>query len=178
MIKKLWDKFHEIIMYLIFGVLTTVVSWVTYALFTMVVPTYTFWGITVDLTTTSNVLSWICAVIFAYITNKLWVFESKSWKPSVAIKEFWLFVSSRLVTGVIEWVGLPLLIKVGFNQSILGIEGMFAKILVSVIVVILNYVFSKLFIFKDKKKKGDKTPDENKSTDKIINDILDDIHNK
>ncbi|MBQ7964696.1 MAG: GtrA family protein [Ruminococcus sp.] len=152
MIKKLWDKFHEIIMYLIFGVLTTVVSWVSYAVFTTFIPTISFWGITIDLTTTSNVLSWICAVVFAYITNKIWVFESKSWKPSVAFKEFWLFVSSRLVTGVIEWVGLPLLIKIGFNQSILGIEGMLAKILVSVIVVILNYVLSKLFIFKNKEK--------------------------
>lgn len=152
MIKKLWDKFHEIIMYLIFGVLTTVVSWVSYAIFTTFIPTISFWGITIDLTTTSNVLSWIGAVVFAYITNKIWVFESKSWKPSVAFKEFWLFVSSRLVTGVIEWVGLPLLIKIGFDQSILGIEGMLAKILVSVIVVILNYVLSKLFIFKNKEK--------------------------
>ena len=152
MIKKLWDKFHEIIMYLVFGVLTTVVSWVSYAVFTTFIPTISFWGITIDLTTTSNVLSWSCAVVFAYITNKIWVFESKSWKPSVAFKEFWLFVSSRLVTGVIEWVGLPLLIKIGFDQSILGIEGMLAKILVSVIVVILNYVLSKLFIFKNKEK--------------------------
>lgn len=178
MIKKLWDKFHEIIMYLIFGVLTTVVSWVTYAAFTTVIPTFSFWGITIDLTTTSNVLSWICAVVFAYVTNKLWVFESKSWKPSVAFKEFWMFVSSRLVTGVIEWVGLPLLIKLGCDQAIFGIEGMLAKILVSVIVVILNYVFSKLFIFKDKKNKGEKTPDEAKPTDEIIDDILDNIRNK
>ncbi len=178
MIKKLWDKFHEIIMYLIFGVLTTVVSWVSYAIFTMVIPTFTFWGITVDLTTTSNVLSWICAVVFAFVTNKLWVFDSKSWKPSIAFKEFSMFVSSRLVTGVIEWVGLPLLITLGLNQSILGIEGMLAKVLISVIVVILNYILSKLFIFKNKKEKGALTADEQKDTDEIINDIMDDIHNK
>lgn len=175
--KKLWDNLREIIMYMVFGVLTTVVSWGTYAVFTTFIPTFSFWGITVDLTTTSNVLSWVCAVVFAYVTNKLWVFESKSLKPSVAIKEFWLFVSSRLLTGVIEWVGLPLLIKIGFDQAILGIEGMLAKILVSVIVVILNYVFSKLFIFKNKKT-GEKTADELKDTDEIINEILDDIHNK
>lgn len=178
MIKKLWDKFREIIMYLIFGVLATVVSWGTYALFTMIVPTFTFWGITVDLTTTSNVLSWICAFLFAFFSNKLWVFESKSWKPSVAIKEFWMFFTSRFITGIIEWFGLPLLIAIGLNQPIFGIEGMLAKVLVSVIVVILNYVFSKLFIFKNKKTKGEKTPDESKDTDKIIDDILDDIRNK
>lgn len=160
MIKKLWDRFHEFIMYMIFGVGTTVVSWLSFAVFTKIVPTFTIWGITVDHTTSANVLSWICAVIFAYITNKLWVFESKSWKPSVAFKEFWLFVSSRLLTGVIEWVGLPILISIGFDQAILGIEGMLAKILVSVIVIILNYIFSKVFIFKRKKTIKDMTDDE------------------
>ncbi len=178
MIKKLWDKFHEIIMYMVFGIATTVVSWLSYALFTEIVPTISFWGITVDHTTSANVLSWICAVVFAYITNKLWVFESKSWRPSVAFKEFWLFVSSRLLTGVIEWVGLPILMSVGFDQATFGVEGMLAKILVSVIVVILNYVLSKLFIFKRKKTVKDITEDEKKPTDEIIEDILDDIHNK
>lgn len=178
MFKKLWNKFHEIIMYLIFGIGTTVVSWATFAIFTKIVPTFTLLGITVDHTTSANVLSWICAVVFAYITNKLWVFDSKSWKPSVAFKEFWLFVSSRLLTGIIEWVGLPILMAIGFDQSILGIEGMVAKILVSVIVVILNYVLSKLFIFKRKKTVKGITEDEKKPTDEIIEEILDDIHNK
>lgn len=150
MIKKLWNKFHEVIMYLIFGVATTVISWVTFAIFTKIIPTISFWGITVSNTTTANVLSWVCAVLFAFITNKVWVFDSKSWRPSVAFREFWMFVTSRLATGVIEWFGLPLLIKLGVDQTIFGIEGMVAKILVSVIVVILNYVLSKLFIFKRK----------------------------
>lgn len=173
--KKLFTKFHEIIMYLIFGVLTTVVSWLTYALFTKVIPVISFWGITIENTTTANVLSWICAVVFAYITNKLWVFSSKSWRVSVAFKEFVMFVSSRLLTGVIEWVGLPLLIMLGINQTILGVEGMWAKIIVSVLVVILNYVFSKLFIFKNKRK--DKNYD-NKNAEEIVEEIYNDIHNK
>ncbi len=154
MIKKLWDKYREIIMYLIFGVLATAISWGTYALFTKIVPTFTVFGITVDLTTTSNVLSWVCAFLFAFFSNKLWVFESKSWKPNVAFKEFWMFFTSRFITGIIEWFGLPLLLFIGLDQTIFGVEGMFAKVLISVIVVILNYVFSKLFIFKDKKKKA------------------------
>ena len=174
MIKKLWDKFHEFIMYMIFGVGTTVVSWLTYALFTKIVPAVSFVGITIEHTTTANVLSWVCAVIFAFVTNKLWVFDSKSWKPSIAFKELWLFVASRLATGLIEWVGLPLLIKLGVDQTILGVEGMVAKILVSVIVVLLNYVFSKLFIFKNKKQKEES----DKPTDQIINEIMDDIHSK
>lgn len=149
--KKLFVKYKEIIMYLIFGVATTVVSWLSYALFTKIIPTFSCFGISVENTTTANVLSWVCAVLFAYITNKIWVFDSKSWRPSVAIKELGLFTASRLITGVIEWFGLPLLISMGIDQTIFNIEGMLAKVLISVIVVILNYVFSKLFIFKNKK---------------------------
>ena len=151
MLKKLFDKHREIIMYLIFGVATTVVSWASYAIFTKIIPEISFRGITIALTTTSNVLSWICAVLFAYITNKIWVFESKSWRPNDVGKELLLFVASRILSGIFEWFGLPLLILVGVNQSIFGIEGMLAKIIISVIVVILNYVFSKLFVFKNKK---------------------------
>ncbi len=171
--KKLFVKYKEIIMYLIFGVATTVVSWVSYAVFTKLIPTVTFLGITVENTTTANVLSWICAVLFAFVTNKIWVFDSKSWRVSVAIKELGLFVVSRLISGVIEIGGVPLLIWLGIDQTIFNIEGMVAKILISVIVVILNYVFSKLFIFKNKKK----TTIEDTPTDEIIEDILDDIRN-
>ena len=151
MLKKLFDKYREIIMYLIFGVATTVVSWLSYAIFTKIIPVISFWGITIETTTTSNVLSWICAVLFAYITNKIWVFDSKSWRPSVAVKELGLFVASRVLSGIFEWFGLPLLIFLGVNQTIFGVEGMLAKVLISVIVVILNYIFSKLFVFKNKK---------------------------
>ncbi len=154
MMKKIWNKYHEIIMYLIFGVATTVVSWVTYALFTKIIPVFPFFGIADFNIIIANVLSWVCAVLFAYITNKIWVFDSKSWHMSVALKELGLFVTSRLATGVIEWVGLPLLIYVGINQTIFGVEGMVAKVLVSIIVVILNYVFSKLFVFKGNKQKN------------------------
>jgi len=171
--KKLFVKYKEIIMYLIFGVATTVVSWVSYAVFTKLIPTVTFLGITVENTTTANVLSWICAVLFAFVTNKIWVFDSKSWRVSVAIKELGLFVVSRLISGVIEIGGVPLLIWLGIDQTIFNIEGMVAKVLISVIVVILNYVFSKLFIFKNKKK----TTIEDTPTDEIIEDILDDIRN-
>ena len=101
----------------------------------------------------ANILAWIAGVIFAFVTNKLFVFESKSWKPSVAIKEFWLFVAARLITGVMEWFGPSLLFAVGLNQPLFGIKGFLAKILISVIVIILNYVFSKLIIFR---KKGEK----------------------
>lgn len=132
----------EVIRYLIMGVLTTVVSWGTYAFFAKICG----WSITV-----SNVLSWICAVVFAYLTNKVWVFHSYSWKIGFVLKEAALFVSARLITGVIEMAGVPLLVKLGMNQKVLGVKGMMAKVVVSVLVVVLNYVFSKLIIFRRKK---------------------------
>ena len=148
-IKELFKKHKEIIMYLIFGVLTTVVSWGSYALFEIVLGTVIFNNIV--LSAIANILSWIVAVLFAYITNKLWVFESKSFKKDVVLKEFAAFVGSRLLSGVVEWAGVPLLMLVGLNQAIFGIEGMLAKVIISVVVVILNYILSKLLVFKKKK---------------------------
>ena len=148
-IKELWLKYKEVILYLVFGVLTTIVSWGSYALFEMSLGT--FITDTIILSSVANVLSWIVAVLFAFITNKLWVFESKSSKGIVVIKELGTFVGSRLLTGVLEWVGVPLLMLIGLDQDIFGIEGMLAKVLISVIVVILNYVLSKLLVFRKKK---------------------------
>lgn len=148
-IKRMFIKYKEVIMYLIFGVLTTIVSWGSYAVFEMV-----FEKAIVDvnvLVAVSNVLSWVAAVLFAYVTNKLFVFESKSFKPTTVFKELGLFVGSRLISGVVEWVGVPLLVWIGLNQTIFGVEGMFAKVLVSVIVVIINYILSKLIVFRKEK---------------------------
>lgn len=149
-VKKIFNKYKEIIMYLIFGVLTTVVSWGSYAVFTKV-----FESAIVDenvLVAVANVLSWVVAVLFAFITNKLFVFESKSLKPTIVFKELGLFVGSRLLSGAVEWVGVPLLVWLGLNQTIFGVEGMVSKVLVSIIVIILNYILSKLIVFKKEKK--------------------------
>ncbi|MFQ9514265.1 MAG: GtrA family protein [Eubacterium sp.] len=147
-IKQLFAKYKEIVMYLIMGVATTVVNWVLYALSVSLINTdKTVYGFDVDVLI-SNIIAWTLAVIFAYVTNKIFVFESYSWNFAFVLKEFALFVSARLVTGVLEILGVPFLVGLGLNQTILGFEGMLSKILVSVIVVILNYVFSKLIIFK------------------------------
>lgn len=149
-IKSLFVKYKEIIMYLFFGVLTTAVSWLSYAvfeiLFGLIIPDA---GLKIAL---ANVLSWICAVLFAYITNKLWVFESKSWEKKLLIKEIVSFVGSRLLTAPLEWVGVPLLVAVGLDATLFGIDGMIAKVVVSVAVVILNYVFSRLIVFRKSKR--------------------------
>lgn len=142
-IKRLLLKYKEVIMYLIFGVATTLVNWVVYSLLMKTSA--------VNMTI-SNAIAWFTAVVFAYITNKLFVFESKSWNVVEVWKEVVKFFGARIATGVIEICGLPLLYYIGVKQSLFGVEGFAAKILVSVIVVILNYVFSKIFVFNKKDK--------------------------
>lgn len=168
-IKSLFVKYKEIILYIIFGVATTLVNWAVYA---VTIPAFsaafngedvmwTVFGreITYDAFAMllANIIAWIAGVAFAFVTNKLFVFESKSWKPSVALKEFWLFVAARLITGVMEWFGPSLLFAIGLDQPLFGIKGFAAKLIISVAVIILNYVFSKLIIFrkKDGKEKKD-----------------------
>lgn len=139
-------------MYLIFGVLTTIVSWGSYTVFADCFKLSVF---------IANILSWLCAIIFAYITNKIWVFESKSFKPKDLAKEIVAFTASRGITGVIEILLVPLLSKWGFDNlfyaalsnsnitaDIFFTNGIYSKIFISVIVVILNYIFSKLIVFK------------------------------
>lgn len=145
-IKELYKKYRELISYLFFGVMTTIVSWGSYAVFSLLLG-----GVLSDpvvISGVSNAASIIIAILFAYITNKLWVFESKSWSRSVVLPEFVKFISARALTAVVEMVGVPALVGIGLDGSVLGIEGMVSKMIVSVVVVILNYILSKLFIFK------------------------------
>ena len=152
MLKRLLRKYREIISYLFWGVMTTVVSWVTYSIFVSIFHTaaeisvFKF-SFSLDIAL-ANILSWICAVSFAFITNKMFVFRSKSWKPHTAWPELWKFVSARLVTGIIEIIAVPALVGFGLDQEIFGIAGSWAKVIVSVVVIILNYIFSKLFVFR------------------------------
>ncbi len=144
-VKNLYFKYKEIINYLIFGALTTAVSWGTYSLFVK------GFGMTVSV---GNVLSWICAVLFAFFTNKLFVFESKSWAPATAIREFFSFIGARLATGAIEWIGVPFFSTHGLTHPLFGVKGLLAKIVVSIVVIILNYLFSKFLIFFKKEKRS------------------------
>ena len=144
-LKELLSKYKEIISYVFWGAMTTAVSFLTYSLFTLL---FTAFLDTTAAVTIANVLSWVCAVLFAFISNKLWVFDSKSFEKAVVLPEFLKFLSSRIATGVIEIAGLPFLMLLGLGGELFGIEGLLAKLIINVIVIILNYVFSKLLIFK------------------------------
>ena len=131
-IKDLYLKYKEIINYLIVGGLTTVVSVVSYALFRLVIPSYL----------ACTVLSWIASVLFAYITNRIFVFESNEQK---VLKEFIKFVSCRLLT-----LGTEVLVMIVL-VDLLKLNDMISKILVQFIIVVLNYILSKIIVFTKKK---------------------------
>ena len=139
--KKLLNR--ETALYLLFGVLTTIVNYVV------------FWlGIRLfgeKYTLLINVVCFIAAASFAYVTNKLFVFESKSWRWKVLRRELPSFFGARVFSFLLEEAGLWIstdLLRVG-RWELLGINGiMIAKIVLSFAVVVLNYLFSKLYIFK------------------------------
>lgn len=131
--------YKELILYLVFGVGTTIVNWGTYSICVKTLNC----GILF-----SNIYSWITATIFAFITNKIWVFNSFSWKIDILIGEIFKFVSSRLATGGLEIIAVPALVELGVNQSLFGVNGFVAKASVSVLVVVLNYIISKWAVFK------------------------------
>ena len=141
MIKKLIGSPREVILYLISGALVTAVSWVTYYI------PYNLLGLS---NMVSEIISWVLAVAVAYVTNKIWVFKSDSWAMETVKPELTKFVSMRLFSGVLEWALMWLLVDK------LGYDGMLMKILVSILVVIINYIASKLLIFIKKPENSQK----------------------
>ncbi len=132
---QLFKKYQQPILYLFFGVCTTAVNIITYYISAHIV------SLSVVL---STCLAWAISVIFAYITNKWWVFESKSLRLKAVVLEFLSFTGCRLFTGACD-----LLIMFIFVDC-LAMNDLFVKIASNVLVVILNYIFSKLIIFKQK----------------------------
>ena len=143
MIVKLFKKYREQIMYLIFGVATTAVNWIVYVVMQKLFRAEM---------TVCNAVAWVISVLFAYVTNKLFVFESKSWRPGLVAREAVSFIGARVATGLLEIVVPTLLFRIGLNQPLFGIEGFAAKLTTSVAVIVLNYVFSKLIVFRKPKK--------------------------
>ena len=133
MLSSLYKKYKEIINYLIFGGLTTLVSIGTYAIFTKI--------FNIDYLV-SNVLSWVIAVLFAFITNKLFVFESKSKDKKLISKEITNFFFFRIVSLVLEMVIMYVFV------DLLAINDLITKIIAQIIVILANYIFSKVFVFK------------------------------
>ena len=137
MLGKLWKKLvnRETISYLIFGVLTTLVDWISYWYMRQGGMDYRI----------ATALSWVAAVLFAFITNKLFVFGSLDLHPKKVWSEFVPFVICRAATGVFTMIAMIVLVDgLGIRQDFI------CKIVVSAISLVLNYIFSKWFIFKKK----------------------------
>ena len=150
-IKDILKKYKEPILYVLFGGFTTVVNFLVFYLMNRAAGE--------EFYLVNNIIAWLAAVIFAYITNKLWVFESKSLAVKTVFKELAEFFSARIFSLGVEEGGLWLFVdKLGFDSfsfSVFGFEvtgKLIAKLVLAVIVVILNYFFSKFIIFKKNKK--------------------------
>ncbi len=146
---KIFEPFYkknkEVLLYLFFGVMTTVVSFITAGISKALLEKMgvgDVWVLNI-----STVFSWICAVTLAYITNRIWVFESTAKGASAIIKEGASFYGGRVFTLLVEDV----IMNIG--GKLLGINYWVTKIIANVIVIILNYIISKLFVFKEKKEK-------------------------
>ena len=146
----MFKKHRELILYLIFGVLTTLVDLLAFIVFDVL--------LTERLYLLSNALAWIIAVAFAFVTNKLLVFASAARDGKTLLREITEFVGARVFSLCTEELGLFLLVEFTALGSlalpILGFDltgRLIAKLILAVIVVILNYVFSKFIIFKKPK---------------------------
>lgn len=135
-LKKLYKKYKSLILYIFFGICTTFVN---IASFWFMAHIFNFKAVF------SSIVSWIFSVIFAYITNRGWVFEARATGAKNIFREIYSFFACRFATGALDCFIMFLCVDIfGFNDMII-------KVLSNVIVVVLNYVSSKIFVFKNTK---------------------------
>ena len=135
-ILNIYNQFKEQILYIVFGVLTTAINIIAFFACSRLINL----GLI-----PSNIIAWILSVLFAFVTNKIYVFNSKNYNFSVVLRELIDFVISRGATGILDLELMYLFV------SVIGIEDMISKIVINIIVIILNYILSKLYVFKNKK---------------------------
>lgn len=140
-ITKLYQKYlskyvnRETITYLISGVLTTLVNYVTYVLSTKVFDIDKY---------ISNIIAWILAVLFAYVVNDIWVFKSKRNGLISEIIKIIKFFAARVFSLFVEVLGLYVF------TTLMNFNDLIVKAMLAVIVIVINYIFSKLFVFNKK----------------------------
>ena len=135
-LRALFERYYDVITYLFFGGLTTVVNYLVY------LPCYNWLGIS---SSVSNAIAWVAAVAFAYVTNKPFVFKSHDWSAKTVWPELTKFVGCRVGSGLLETVFLLITV------DILAWNGNWMKLITSVFVIVVNYFASKLLVFRKKK---------------------------
>lgn len=141
---------REVISYLFFGAMTTLVSLITFYLPSKLFASIGYQGVVHYVTGSaknfsymeSNVISWVCAVAFAFVTNKLFVFGSLSWEKKTAWRELLTFVGGRVATLFVDMALMFLFV------TVIGMGEMLSKVIVQIVIIILNYVISKLLVFR------------------------------
>lgn len=131
-ISRMINRHWGVVSYLIFGVLTTLVNFLVY---------YLLYNLLFCTAALCNAFAWIVAVLFAFLTNKPFVFKSYDWSCKVVLSELFRFVSCRMVSGLLETAAIWLFV------DIICWNGNLIKIFVSLIVILLNYIFSKWVVF-------------------------------
>lgn len=135
-IKALIEKYYDVLAYLFFGGLTTVVNYLVY------LPCYNWWGISASV---SNMIAWVFAVAFAFLTNKPFVFKSHDWSAKTLWPELTKFVGCRIGSGALETVIILLTV------DMLHWNGNVMKLITSVLVIVANYFGSKFLVFTKNK---------------------------
>jgi len=141
-IQRMFDEHREGSLYLIFGIFTVLVSLLSFRIFV-------YAGVSPFI---SNILSWICAVFFAFVVNKWFVFSSKSTEKKVMFRELTSFFGARILTGVIAIVLFQVLCEVGLSGEFMGTQDFLPKIITSGVEIVLNWIFSKYAVFIQKTK--------------------------
>lgn len=134
-IRELIVKYMDMLLYLVFGVLTTLVNYAVY------LPCLRILGMPAA---AANTISWLVSVAFAFLTNKPFVFKSHDWALETVIPELLKFMGTRIASGLLE-TGILFV-----TVDLLGMNGVVWKIVTSVLVVVANYVGSKLLVFRSK----------------------------
>ena len=139
-VKNFVMRHDEGVRYIIFGILTVIVSWISYAALALLGVNYSL----------ANGLSWFCAVIFAFFVNKYFVFRSMDSKKQTLGAELLEFFAARIFTGAVAIILFPILIRIGLDFVFLGVPGLFARGVNTAVEVILNYILSKFVVFRRK----------------------------
>ncbi|MCU6726497.1 GtrA-like protein [uncultured Clostridium sp.] len=134
-LKKMYSKYKDVLAYLVFGVFTTLINIITYWLMAYKLH---------QIVMVSTIVAWVVAVFFAYITNRKWVFHSECDDIKGIVKEISAFFSCRLATGIVDWLCMFVFV------DIIKINDIAIKTLANIVVIVLNYIASKLIIFKHK----------------------------
>ena len=170
-IKEFCRKHREVLLYLVFGGLTTLVGWVVY--FSILWSWRAVFDLASDDTgsrlyligyTVAQVVQWIAAVLFAFFTNRKWVFTDAD-RSVPMVRQLATFSAGRLATFFVDYVvtyfgalGLTLAFPALVHATLFGVSmnlcDIIAKVVAAVIVIICNYIFSKLLVFKNKKSDG------------------------